>query len=103
MKGKGEAVNADLLVIPPPDSLLNMDCMELMKLLPDDYIDLAIVDPPYGIGKRILGTWGKKTGMNQAIRWDYAPGADYFAELFRVSKNQIIWGGNYFLDYLGQT
>jgi len=105
------------------------DCMEVMKQYPDNYFDLAIVDPPYGInapnmqmgtnlnrkGKgqypgestaskmkkgRLNGGSGKL--KNRALNtmscdWDYEkPTAEYFKELFRVSKNQIIWGGNYF-------
>ena len=62
-----------------------MDCMEGMKEFPDKYFELAIVDPPYGIG---------------IDKWDVKPNQDYFNELFRVTKNQIIWGGNYFnLDF----
>ena len=104
----------------------NMDCMEGMKEIPDKYIDLAIVDPPYGIGadnfKNASG-WTDREGYTKqesaAVRaknrlnqgcgklknrllntadcsWDVKPGKEYFEELFRVSKNQIIWGGNYF-------
>jgi site-specific DNA-methyltransferase (adenine-specific) len=68
--------------------------------VPDKYYDLAIVDPPYGLGKKIYsgGTKGCKFqtlfGEN---KWDNEiPKKEYFNELFRVSKNQIIWGGNYF-------
>jgi len=92
----------------------NMDCMEGMKQFPDKYFDLAIVDPPYGDGggsgsgktkadsaecstsiARTGGTWASKFGK-KIISWDTAPKQDYFQELFRVSRNQIIWGGNYF-------
>lgn len=75
-----------------------MDCMELMKQYPDKYFDLSIVDPPYGIGSKKLtqgGTWANKYKQGDAY-WDIAPDSSYFTELFRVSKNQIIWGGNYF-------
>lgn len=124
----------------------NMDCMQGMKQFPDDYFDLAIVDPPYGAGLadnggckgwfskyhqetaenqgggRVLepvrrtvrqvqthyqrkncrkpdGTWGyanwRTDGDNdkKIITWDVAPKKEYFEELFRVSRNQIIWGG----------
>ena len=78
----------------------NEDCMEGMARYPDKYFDLAIVDPPYGLGKKIYsgGTKGCKFqtlfGEN---KWDNdTPKQEYFDELFRVSKNQIIWGGNYF-------
>lgn len=101
----------------------NQDCLEAMKQMPDNAFDLAIVDPPYGGGKdpdaentfngKLIGRFGgnfekyfgndkrghmgggraKKYGYGH---WDIAPGKEYFEELFRVSKNQVIWGGNYF-------
>lgn len=77
----------------------NMDCMEGMKEFPDKYFELAIVDPPYGINitKMTLGN-GKRKIYRGALSWDNGtPGNDYFEELFRISKNQIIWGGNYFV------
>lgn len=82
-------------------SLYHCDCMELMKQYPDKYFDLAIVDPPYGdfngTIERTGGTWSKKYQRDNSIKkWDFAPGEEYFKELFRVSKEQIIWGGNYF-------
>ena len=70
------------------------DCMELMKQMPDKYIDLAIVDPPYGIN---IQKSGRLKRYNTKSIWDnQTPKKEYFKELFRVSKNQIIWGGNYF-------
>ena len=75
----------------------NMDCLEAMRQMPDKYFDLAVVDPPYGIGMD-GGTVGYK-GFNNFTKkdWDKStPEKVYFDELFRVSKNQIIWGGNYF-------
>ena len=102
----------------------NMDCMEGMKEFPDKFFDLAIVDPPYGIGADLFkngsgaskdkGEYGtavrvRKNRLNSGggklknrllnssnISWDMQPPHEYFQELFRVSKNQIIWGGNYF-------
>ena len=79
-------------------SLFHADCMEIMKQYPDKYFDLAIVDPPYGIrnmnaGGRGINGWNDWRGKE----WDNAiPTPEYFEQLFRVSKNQIIWGGNYF-------
>lgn len=71
----------------------HIDCMEFMKKIPDKHYDLAIVDPPYGIGISRNPVRQKHTKKN----WDdYVPSDCYFKELFRVSKNQIIWGGNYF-------
>ena len=89
-------------------TVTNEDNMELMSRYPDKYFDLAIVDPPYGLGKKLL--IGGNTGVvkfNQQYalnEWDdKIPSADYFIELFRISKNQIIWGGNYFIEYLKNT
>ena len=77
-----------------------MDCMELMKALPDKCFELAIVDPPYGIGanKMTLGN-GKTKIFRGNDDWDKcAPPSDYFNELQRVSVNQIIWGANHFTE-----
>jgi len=102
----------------------NMDCMEGMKQFPDKYFDLAIVDPPYGDGggtwkrqdkSRFGGVFdryrkdrlprqsvlaraehGRASSAKKIIAWDTAPKQEYFKELFRISRNQIIWGGNYF-------
>ena len=71
--------------------------MELMARYKDNYFHLAIVDPPYGINVKTRVFINNK-------EWDNStPTKEYFDELFRVSKNQIIWGGNYFLDFLGAT
>jgi len=72
--------------------------MEGMKQFPDKFFELAIVDPPYGIGDKFKGGANGKMNFNEIVNkaWDSAPSAEYFKELFRVSKNQIIWGGNYF-------
>lgn len=78
-------------------TITNEDCMELMKRTPDNYYDLAITDPPYGIdaGKMTMGSGKHK--FKKGKNWDAnIPSDEYFKELFRVSKNQIIWGGNYF-------
>lgn len=86
----------------------NMDCMEAMRQMPDKAFDLAIVDPPYGIGID-----GQKKSINKNPKhnrkehekkgWDTAPPDEaYFRELERVSKNQVIWGGNYFVPMLSQ-
>ena len=93
-----------------PD-LYNVDCMTALKEFPDKFFDLAIVDPPYGIG--IFSMNYTKSGAvrvhgnNVADRkdyrlfsdWDVKPGKEYFDELFRVSKKQIIWGGELFFGY----
>ena len=91
-------------------SLFHADCMGIMKQYPDKYFDLAIVDPPYGLDDWNERGINKKTmdkkHMNLKKIQNFeakAPQKEYFNELFRVSKNQIIWGGNHFLDYLGKT
>ena len=109
----------------------NMDCLEAMKQMPDNAFDLAVVDPPYGISitssspvhverereRAAVGGVGAFGGKKNADRGrpiimpkiyhsfddEKPPNAEYFSELKRVSKNQIIWGGNYFLDHLGPT
>jgi len=83
-------------------TLHHRDCVEAMREMDDDCFDLAIVDPPYQLGNsnayRGAGKLAKRA-LNQddkIQRWDIAPNQQYFDELMRVSKNQIIWGGNYF-------
>jgi site-specific DNA-methyltransferase (adenine-specific) len=78
--------------------LLNTDCMEYMKGCADKSFDLAIVDPPYGLGEAVVNSGGRfKRYENKNGNWDSAaPTEEYFSALFAKSKNQIIWGGNYF-------
>ena len=77
--------------------VFNSDCVEGMKQFPDKYFDLAVVDPPYGIGINSMNMGGRKTIRPDKRTWDDdIPTLLYFTKLFRVSKNQIIWGGNYF-------
>lgn len=95
-------------------TLIHGDCMDYLHSLPDNAFNLAVCDPPFGNALtegehrnqrgrfsrynsvyRTGGTWASKYGTN-IKEWDIAPPAQYFAELFRVSENQIIWGGNYF-------
>ena len=88
-------------------TLYLVDCLEFMREQPDGAFDLAIVDPPYAVGASD-GNFGGKAAHPCAIRGhqehyanhDTPPGDDYFAELFRVSKHQIIWGANYYPQYL---
>lgn len=76
--------------------LLNIDCMEYMATLPDKAFDLAVVDPQFGIGIGRSPRLVTDKGL-EAKEWDDKPIDDfYFTELFRVSLNQIIWGGNYY-------
>jgi site-specific DNA-methyltransferase (adenine-specific) len=83
--------------------ITNEDCMELMARYEDNYFDLAIVDPPYGIGedgaKNHSRDKATKATRYTPKNWDNkAPKTEYFKELKRVSKNQIIWGANHFIE-----
>lgn len=85
------------------NEVFNMDCIEGMKNYPDKYFDLAVVDPPYGLGLRTVNGGSKKNTQTKYIldlknkNWDNEiPKIEYWENLFRVSKNQIVWGGNYF-------
>ncbi len=83
-----------------------MDCMDLLKQVPDKYFELAVVDPPYGVeeitGKEFSHGRGKlknrafNVGNAKINIWDKAPDIEYFNYLFNITINQIIWGGNYF-------
>lgn len=86
-------------------NLYNKDCMEALKEFKDNQFDLAIVDPPYGIG--ISGQKEVKKGkksdrkFHKEKEWDKEiPSKEYFTQLKRVSNNQIIWGANYFVEHL---
>lgn len=81
--------------------ITNEDNMELMARYPDNYFDLAIVDPPYGaFDKMIKGGGNSKKMREEMSKWDYKPNKEYFKELERVSKNRIVWGANYFINDL---
>jgi len=83
--------------------VFNEDCIEVMKRYPDKWFDLAVVDPPYGID---VAKTGKVGGNNAGKAKDYGakewdkqpPNEEYFRQLFRVSKNQIVWGANHFIS-----
>ena len=85
--------------------VFNENCMEVMARYPDKYFDLAVVDPPYGIGEDGASNHSRSK-LAQATKytpksWDSkAPDKEYFDELIRVSKNQIVWGANYFISRL---
>jgi len=89
--------------------IYNQDCLVAMKQMKEEYFDLAIVDPPYGIGMGAHSDFvsDRRGGGRKAFKkkeWDKSiPSKEYFDELFRVSKNQIIWGANYFPQYLFGT
>lgn len=85
------------------------DCLDFMKQLPDKCIDLVLTDPPYGIDagdqrRQKSRTKKAKTTEFHYTGWDKErPSKEIFEQIFRISKNQIIWGGNYFIDYLYPT
>ena len=79
-------------------TITNENCMDLMARFPDGYFDLAVIDPPYGnktAVERGTGRWAEKY-VPQRKKWDTAPGDDYFNELFRVSRHQVIFGAQFF-------
>ena len=84
--------------------IFNCDCMEIMKQLPDKCVDLCLCDPPYGINKdgqkETTGGHGGRKAY-EFMGWDsQRPGKEVFDQILRIGKNAIIWGGNYFADYL---
>jgi site-specific DNA-methyltransferase (adenine-specific) len=93
-------------------TITNEDNMQLMARYPDKYFDLAIVDPPYGLGLATVSVPSKKNTNSQQKfykdlknkMWDNStPNKEYFDQLKRISKNQIVWGGNYMAEHLGNT
>jgi len=91
----------------PISETYNMDCMEYMRQFPDKHFELAITDPPYGETCKLTGGKAKKDGyadywdkITDNGNWNIAPDKGYFNELFRVSKNQIIWGANHYPQHL---
>jgi len=107
---KPEAGNNTKPLLPavPSSEVYLEDCVKALKRYADNYFDLAIVDPPYGLGNRLSDGGGKlkNTPMATLYRekdWDILPTAEYWKELFRVSKNQVVFGANYFLEFLPNT
>jgi site-specific DNA-methyltransferase (adenine-specific) len=82
----------------PLNTAYEGDCLDFMKELPDKCIDLVLTDPPYGIGGKFKGGESGKMNFNSIVAkwWDIKPDKEIFNEMFRISKHQIIWGGNYF-------
>lgn len=97
----------------PINTIVHGDCFEFMRGLPDNCIDLVLTDPPYGIGvdcdmsKKSGKQYGKAAapnGIYKSSGWDdKIPEQEIFEEIFRISKNQIIWGGNYFVESLNNS
>lgn len=86
-------------------NLYNLDCMEMMASMPDNWADLAIVDPPYGLGESKSNESRNRVATNHYVakNWDSrAPSVEYFNSLQRVSKNQIIWGANHFMQIISE-
>ena len=83
------------------------DCLDIMKQIPDKSIDLVLTDPPYGIGIKGKVGGGSKRGASKDfgdVSWDNEiPQKEMFDEIFRISKEQIIFGGNYFIEYFNNT
>jgi len=84
----------------PASEVFNEDNVSFMKRFADGFFDLAIVDPPYGIGQNWTKDRKSKFYKHRNTFNNEVPGEEYFSELFRVSKNQIIWGANYYWNHL---
>lgn len=87
-------------------TLIHGDCMEYLSGLSDKAFDLAVVDPPYGMARKMDGSGGAGRVMRKWKRegsWDIAPGPDYFKELDRASEKFIVWGANNFIEHLKKT
>jgi len=87
-------------------TLYNCDCMELLKDTKDNHYNLALCDPPYNLSGRWvkndkIGFTLSQKEIDEINEWDVEPPSEYFDEIRRVSPNQIVWGGNYYLRYLG--
>jgi DNA modification methylase len=83
------------------NQIIHADCLDVLKTLPDRSIDLLCTDPPYGLRLARKGSIGGRGNAFTPMSWDDAiPSKECFNEMLRVSKHQIIWGGNYFTDYL---
>lgn len=85
----------------PISQVLNIDCMDALRAAPDNHWALAICDPPYGIGAGNMTMGSGKHKFKKGKSWDSeTPPPEYWHELFRVSQNQIVWGANYFIEFL---
>lgn len=78
------------------NKIINADCMDILKQLPDKCIDLVLTDPPYGLKRHERGSLRIDNTLKNGLEWDKKPSQEMFNEIFRVSKNQIIWGANNF-------
>lgn len=112
LKTETPAFAKHVLPAVPSSEVYLEDCVTALKRFNDNHFDLAIVDPPYGLGMGTVSIPSEKNTNSQqkfykdlkSKRWDdNTPNKEYFDELKRVSKNQIIWGGNYMAEHLGNT
>lgn len=90
---------AEIKKLPLQSIFMNEDCLPWLRQMPSKSIELAIVDPPYGLGDKLIHGGGMLGRFRKDLRvkdWDVKPPQEYWRHLFRVTKNQIIWGGNYF-------
>ena len=99
------AIEQNHCYMQPFSEVYNEDCIAVMKRYEDKYFDLAIVDPPYGINASMgVGLYSRRKFQKAGKQWDnQTPTAEYWNELFRVSKNQIVCGANYFIEHLYST
>lgn len=98
-----ESFPVDCIVGKPLSIVTNEDCMIMMKRYPDKFFELAVVDPPYGAGNFVT-TMNIKKDRHKAVDWnDGIPEKEYFDELYRVSKNRIIWGVNNYSKYVEEV
>lgn len=80
------------------------DCFDVLNQLPDKSVDLVLTDPPYGIGASAMQVGSGNHKWRKCSNWDsHIPSSEFFAEIMRISKNQIVWGGNYFTSHLFPT
>ena len=112
LKTETPAFAKHVLPAVPSSEVYLEDCVKALKRFNDNHFDLAIVDPPYGLGMGTVSIPSEKNTNSQqkfykdlkSKRWDdNTPNKEYFDELKRVSKNQIVWGGNYMSEHLGNT
>ena len=112
LKTETPAFAKHVLPAVPSSEVYLEDCVKALKRFNDNHFDLAIVDPPYGLGMGTVSIPSEKNTNSQqkfykdlkSKRWDdNTPNKEYFDELKRVSKNQIVWGGNYMAEHLGNT
>ncbi len=88
------------------NKIINADCLDVLRKLPDKCVDLVLTDPPYGIGSKFKSKFGLNVAYKEYDKFDWnnkIPSEEIFMEMFRVSKHQIIFGGNYFTVHLKPT